>query len=93
MSKVYKAAGYIRFFGQYDFLIIVDKHTDRELNIEYYQIEVSNLITMENDIIPTKFKDFKIACDYAEELSDTLKRAALITDNKILLTTNKMRNS
>lgn len=89
MSKVYKAAGYIRFFGQYDFLIIVDKFSDED----YYQIEVSNLITMEKDIIPTKFRDFSIACDYAEELSDTLKRAALITDNKILLETNKMRNS
>lgn len=88
MSKVYKAAGYIRFFGQYDFLIIVDKFNDAD----YYQIEVSNLITMEKDIIPTKFKDFKIACDYAEELSNTLKRSALITNNKILLATNKMRH-
>lgn len=88
MSKVYKAAGYIRFFGQYDFLIIVDKFN----NEDYYQIEVSNLINMEKDIISTKFKDFKIACDYAEELSDTLKRAALITDNKILLTASKMRH-
>ena len=47
---------------------------------------------MEKDIIPTKFKDFKVACDYAEELSNTFKRAALIADNKILLTTNKMRH-
>lgn len=88
MSKVYKATGYIRFFGQYDFLIIVDKFNDED----YYQIEVSNLITMEKDIIPTKFKDFNTACDYAEELSNTLKRAALIADNKILLAANKMRH-
>lgn len=88
MSKVYKADGYIRFFGQYDFLIIVDTFNDAD----YYQIEVSNLITMDKDIMPREFKDFKTACSCAEELQQIIELAALTAENKILLNTNKIRN-
>lgn len=88
MNKVYKATGYIRFFGEYDFLIIVDKFDGNK----YYQIEVSNLVTMDKDITPREFKDFKTACSCAEELQQIIELAALTAENKILLNTNKIRN-
>lgn len=69
-------------------MIIVDKFDGNK----YYQIEVSNLVTMDKDIMPREFKDFKTACSYAEELQQIIELAALTAENKILLATNKMKH-